>query len=219
MVPSEFANSAVSQALVRAGWLPLADRLVAGICHDLNGRASALSGLVHLLDLDTELDRGGLLSDEVEKLETVSGQLSLLVGDPDGPAEPLVAGDLVTSLIALQGRERGTDGVQVSLSLDADAPPILVNWTTFSRVFLLLLSTASQGPVAGDRRVDVALATDDHGGLRLTVSAPAIAPAGERAAALQNALYPSAALVEWDGVEFSVRFPSLAQSRQAQDGS
>ena len=218
MVPSDSATGGVSQALGRAGWLQLADRLVGGLCHDLNGRTSALVGLGQLLDLDTELDLGGLLSDEVEKLEEVSRHLSLLVGDPDGPAEPLVVTDLVPSLISLQARERGTGGVQVSLALADAAPPILVNWTAFSRAFLLLLSMAIQVQAGEDRQVDVSVEADESGALRLGVSGPA-GPPSAVGIALEDALRPSAAVVEWGGTGVSVRFPSLAQSRRAQAGT
>lgn len=217
MVPFDSETGVVSQALVRAGWLPLADRLTAGVCHDLNGRASALSGLVQLLDLDTDLDIRGLLSTEVEKLDEVARLLRLLVGDPDGEAEPLVPSDLVPSLMALQERERGMEDVRVSLTVAADVPPVLVNWTLFARGFLLLLSTVGQEAARGERQVEVALERAEAGGLDVRISGAAVEPTAAWVVALQDALRHDEARVEWDGRGGRVGFPSLAQSREARD--
>lgn len=151
MTPRDAPVGPVTEALVRAGWLPLEDRLMRGLSHDLHGRAAALGGLVRLLEMDPELDVGSHLVEEVAKLEASAACLRSLLGDPDGDAQPLAVGDLLPSVVRLHERERGAEGGCVQVTVRPGAPPILVNWTAFSRVLLLLLSgLRAEGPPGGE---------------------------------------------------------------------
>lgn len=215
MTPSETPGP-VATALFRAGWPGLSDRLVAGLCHDLNGRASALAGLSLLLVGDGgEDDDAELIASEVEKLEELARLLRLLAGDADGAPEPLAPADLLPLLVALQSRERGMENVSVDTAVDSGAPPVLVSWSGFGRVVLLALS-ATAGAAGAGSRLRVSLAANEAGGLRVVVEAEG-APAGATPAPALDGL---GEVVELLGGRLAVGeagaaldFPSLAQAR------
>lgn len=166
MTPRQPPPGAVSEALVRAGWLGLADRLIGGICHDLNGRAAALGSLVQLLRMEADLEIPAMIEREMRELEGLRRRLQLLMGDADGPSEPLAPGPRVEALCELHSLEHGVEGGTVEVTIVDDPPAVRVNWAAFSRIVLLLLSeTRWRNSSAG--RLDVTVGTGAGGGLEI----------------------------------------------------
>ncbi len=167
MPPSSSGPSDPSpgELLARAGWLAVESALIRGLAHDLNGRATALGGLVELLRLDDDgagppvLD---LLREESNRLGEAVELLRLLAGDrEDAPPEPLALEPLLESVLGLHARHRGLEEVETVLEVEADGA-VRVRRTFLVRALLLLLGAAGWAArEAGGRRVDVALRGGD----------------------------------------------------------
>ncbi len=213
------------RALIGAGWLGLLDRLLAGVVHDLNGRASALGGLATLLTMDDDMDMSAHIEDEVGRLSDLAGRLRLLLGDPDGAAEPLVVGDLLPALTTILDAERGVEGGAVEMVSHPGAPPILVNWAAFSRIVLLVLSTVRRGG-GPDARTVVSTGMSPEGELELTVEGGGFdtdhgphdeAPKEHARESLREAVVVQGGRLDGDAPNrMRLRFPSLGQARRAQ---
>lgn len=155
------------ELLARAGWLAVESALIRGLAHDLNGRATALRGLVELLRLDDDgadppvLD---LLREESTRLGEAVELLRLLAGDrEDQPPEPLALEPLLESVLGLHARHRGLEEVETVLEVEADGA-VRVRRTFLVRALLLLLGAAGWAArEAGSRQVDVALRVDVAG--------------------------------------------------------
>lgn len=168
MPPSSSGPSDPSpgELLARAGWLAVESALIRGLAHDLNGRATALGGLVELLGLDDDgadppvLD---LLREESTRLGEAVELLRLLAGDrEDEPPEPLALESLLESVLRLHARHRGLEEVETVLEVEADGA-VRVRRTFLVRALLLLLGAAGWAArEAGGRRVDVALRGRDE---------------------------------------------------------
>lgn len=158
---SEPPDLSPGELLARAGWLAVESALMRGLAHDLNGRATALGGLVNLLRLDGDgadppvLD---LLREESTRLGEAVELLRLLAGDrEDEPPEPLALEPLLESVLGLHARHRGLEEVETVLEVEADGA-VRVRRTFLVRALLLLLGAAGWAArEAGGRRVDVAL--------------------------------------------------------------
>lgn len=158
---SEPPGLSPGELLARAGWLGVESALMRGLAHDLNGRATALGGLVDLLRLDGDgadppvLD---LLREESTRLGEAVELLRLLAGDrEDEPPEPLALEPLLESVLGLHARHRGLEEVETVLEVEADGA-VRVRRTFLVRALLLLLGAAGWAArEAGVRRVDVAL--------------------------------------------------------------
>ncbi len=155
--PTDPAKPASGHHVIRrldlAGWSRLVDRLVAGACHELNGRSSALYGLA-------ELSRGGddnefvsealgkealRLQELVKALRTISAR-GMLDPQPISLKERLE--DLLTLFRALPGAEM----LQIEARIDPGAPAILVPWAPLARGLLLLLSHMGSRALANGGR-------------------------------------------------------------------
>lgn len=157
------------ELLARAGWLAVESALIRGLAHDLNGRATALGGLVELLRLDDDGDDRAdppvldLLREESTRLGEAVELLRLLAGDrEDEPPEPLALEPLLESVLRLHARHRGLEEVETVLEVEADGA-VRVRRTFLVRALLLLLGAAGWAArEAGGRRVDVALRGRDE---------------------------------------------------------
>ena len=132
-----------AEALRRADWDVLAERLLAGVRHDINGRAAALSAIAHMSEMYAEAPSAEVLHQESRSLENIVGLLSLLQGDLDGDPEPMAVGEHIPRLVELSSRGRALDRVETLIDVDDMAPPILVNWCLFFRSFLIVLDAMS----------------------------------------------------------------------------
>ena len=141
---------------MRADWDVLADRLLAGVRHDINGRAAALSAIAHMTEMYAEAPSAEVLHQESRTLENIVGLLSLLQGDLDRDPEPMAVGEHLPRLVELSSRGRALDRVETLIDVDGMAPPILVNWCLFFRSFLIVLDAVSNVACdLGSKRVRV----------------------------------------------------------------
>jgi hypothetical protein len=153
-------------ALHRAGWGIVLDRLLRGVGHGVNGRAAALASWIDLSDtgtVDTEC-----LEPEVERLAALARMVSSLVVGSDEPSEVLLIGDVLEHLRPVHDLHRGLEGVAIVIEEHGTPPPIRAPWARLTHVLLILLG--DMGWVAdqlGARRVIVTSTTQ---GIRLGYS-------------------------------------------------
>ncbi len=167
----ESAPSA-AEALARAGWPLVADRLLAGIVHDLNGRVTSLGGMIQLLTLGDEV--GGVvpfLEEEISRLEASVKLVSLLVGDPDPEPEPLDVAELLPAFLELHRRHRGMEMLDVRLEL-VTSPRVVAVWSLLGRVLLMALAAGGAQALARGRRLGIRADSHPDGGLLLDLLAP-----------------------------------------------
>lgn len=161
-----------AEALARAGWPFVADRLLAGIVHDLNGRVTSLGGMIQLLALGDEA--GGVvpfLEEEVARLEASVKLVSLLAGEPDPEPEPLDVAELLPPLLELHRRHRGMEAVDLRLELAA-SPQVVAAWSLFGRVLLMALAAAGSQALTRGHRLAIRADRHEDGGLLLDLLAP-----------------------------------------------
>jgi hypothetical protein len=113
-----------------------------GLCHDLNGRASSLDGLLHLLREDgpAETPLVDYLGGEVRRLMATVEVMRSFCGDVEAGGEPLLPRDVVDRALAAHGRHRGLGDVAVETQLAAALPPFRANPARLLRVLLVLLA-------------------------------------------------------------------------------
>lgn len=153
--------------LDEAGWILLADRLIRGICHDLNGRSGSISSVAHLLDLgEVPTSIIAILEQESRRLEEDVRLLRLLPDDAEEP-QMLAPGEILPSLASMIPLQRGLEGVRVRVDIPPSAPAIYMDRTVFVRALLLLLSAAAEeAERSGASTVDVT-SSDQKGVLRI----------------------------------------------------
>ena len=145
MHPLPVPRASWIQPLDRAGWSQIADRVLHGLCHDINGRAGSLSGLTFLLESQDGEASSVLpfLNQELAQLEEVVRLLRLLPDDATGP-ELLAPGELMPELALLIRVQRGLEGVEVDLGEYSSAPAIRMDRTLFIRSVAILLTGAAE---------------------------------------------------------------------------
>jgi hypothetical protein len=119
----------------------VADRVIRGICHDLNGRINSLTSLSYLLSTGSgEWSRvGPVVEEELEKAEELSRYLRIL---PDDEPEPqvLALGELLPQALRLVQLQPGCEGVQWELLIPSDFPAIRMDESLLMRCLVLLLT-------------------------------------------------------------------------------
>lgn len=156
-------------ALGEAGWGRLADRLLHGACHALNGRATSLSGLLYLLESGNRdpSDLYSVFEPEVALLEEVVGLLRLLPDDGAG-AEVIVPQEVLPFLSTALTYQRGLETMEVRLHIPPDTPAVRCDSTLLHRSLLLLVTRVAElGKARGAEGVRVT-AGDEGGGLLLS---------------------------------------------------
>ncbi len=157
----------------QGGWSLVADRVIHGLCHELNGRASSLGGLLHLLSEREEGDAAvrSLVEGELDELEKAVRLLRLLPDDADG-REILAPGEFLPELMALLGLQRGLEEVSCTLDSMAGAPAVQGDRTIILRSLALFLTRAMErASVTGAREVRMR-GWGEGGGLVLEMEFP-----------------------------------------------
>ena len=227
----------IAEALARAGWDAVADRLMSGLTHDLNGRIASLHGLVQLARMTAESDLDIHVEEEARKLEDIVALFGLLAGTPGTEPEPMALGEHLPQLISLHSLDRSLHRIDTILDEAEQAPPILVNWCVFTRAFLILanqVGASAREHGAGSVRIAYGPAND---GLLLTISveqpdADGANPSTDTSVSLtgtwqathegvSDALVcsgatPAAENVVSGDLAFEIWFPTLATQRQQQ---
>ncbi len=155
-------HDAAISALSRAGWDRISDRIIHGLCHDLSGRASSLTGLTYLLESRDEEASSllPLVGAELARMEDAVRLLRLL---PDDATEPelMAPGELLGDLALLVGVQRGLENVPVRVQSTPGAPAVRMDRTVFIRSLVLLFTKAAEIAGASGRREVVARATPE----------------------------------------------------------
>jgi hypothetical protein len=133
------------QALLRtideAGWPMVAERVIRGICHDLNGRINSLMSLSYLLNSGSmKWDKvGPMVEEELKLAEELSRSLHALPDEKHGPTV-LDLGDLTSKAIRLVRLQPGLEGVQWEVIIPPDFPGIRMDEALLLRCLVLLLT-------------------------------------------------------------------------------
>lgn len=158
------------QPLDRAGWSRIADRVIHGLCHDLNGRAGSLSGLSFLLESQTGDTSSVLpfLDQELAQLEEAVRLLRMLPDDAT-EAELLAPGEILPDLALMVRVQRGLEDVPVDPGDYSQAPALRMDRTLLIRSLVFLLTGAAERVVQEGLDGVTVRATGTGPGLRLEV--------------------------------------------------
>jgi hypothetical protein len=131
--------------LDEAGWTLVADRIVRGICHDINGRVNTLTSLSYLMDSVSGgwAKVGSTVQEELAGLEELSSLLRTLPDDGRGP-ELLSLSEVARHLMSLVQVQPGLEGIQPELDLSPEAPAIQMDESLLTRCLLLLMTGAAE---------------------------------------------------------------------------
>jgi len=152
----ERPEGSVAGLLAAAGWLRVEEDIMSGVRHDLNGRVSALDGLLQIVEMDgaERTPVREYLQAEVERLWETVRVLSYLAGDLEGPVEPHLAADVVARVVALHRRHRDLDKVATEAVVADGLPPFRAPLPFLLRALLIILSEAGRQALgAGVARV------------------------------------------------------------------
>ncbi|HEY8484269.1 MAG TPA: hypothetical protein VIL13_06650 [Longimicrobiales bacterium] len=147
-------------------WRSLSDGVVAGICHDLTGRLTALSGIVYLGRLEGRIDGeiAKQIEAELDRLE-LSIRLLRLLREGGGRLEPIQPLELVGTVLRLFQRHRDLGHLEVEVRSDgADLPPVMARWAELCKaVLVVVVGAAREARAAGATRL--ALEVRGEGGV------------------------------------------------------
>ncbi len=140
-------------------WIAVSDALVAGITHDLNGRVSALTGLLSVVapgEADPQVL--ALLRSEGERLDATVALLRLYPRGGSRGTEAIDPRELLPTLLALHACRDDRQDATVRLEIARDAPPARAERTWLARALLVLFARAglTEGPDRGDFAVRAA---------------------------------------------------------------
>ena len=198
--------------LALSGWSYVLDRILASVCHDLNGRVSSLQALTQLMELGETLPE--TLNAEPAKLESIVRLLALIPAYLGAEPSPIRMQDLLSSAMDLHGKVRSAMEEQPpSVEFLDGVPPVLVNESRAVRGMVLLLDHSMRSsPEPG---VSVRVGGDES---MATVGLPL----GAVGVQDEDSLEPLTQLFEMDGGELEVeartlvlRLPSVAAARAA----
>jgi len=138
-------------ALADAQWQRVGEGVLAGVCHTLNSRVTALWGVAELLSAEgLNESLTALLRAELARLERLARLLHWLPRRPGRGAEAVSLADLLPDLIELHREHRGFEAAAVELEGDPLTPPVVVDPAALCRAVLLLLTAAARvAPRAG----------------------------------------------------------------------
>jgi hypothetical protein len=127
----------------------VADRIIHGVCHDLNGRANSLSNLAYLVTSEGSAweEVGSVVEEEVARLEETVRLLRRL---PDDGLEPglLAPREFLVLLPRLVRIQPGLELLETVGAISRDMPALRMDETFFTRISLLLLSGAGEAAIA-----------------------------------------------------------------------
>lgn len=192
--------------LAAAGWLRVEYDILGGLGHDLNGRASALDGLIQILHMEgpRETPVAEYLLGEVARLTELATTVRALSGDVDTPPEAMMPGDVARQAVVLLHKHRSLESIGAEVVVDDGVPPIRVNGAVLLRCLLVLLSAAAlEAAGRGLPRVGLAVRGADG-------------PAASRRVRFEVSL-PDAP--EWDTAALSGRTKPLSELLREVGGS
>jgi signal transduction histidine kinase len=139
--------------LASEGWRSVSDRLIAGLCHELNDRISALAGIVHIARMEAALDPAmiQLLDGELARLEEASRLLRALPDDGGAGPEPVHLPELIPLILGLHRHHNGLEEVPIDVDGEPGSPPVVARWSHLSKALLVLLAAAARAAAPAGR--------------------------------------------------------------------
>lgn len=205
--------------LERAGWPQLADRLIHGICHSLNGRITALSSVLYFLESpDQDISSmASLLEPEIHHLQEAEQVLRLLPHDHTGPVA-LAPGEVLPVLARTLSLQRGLESTTVDVQIPPETPGVRVDRALFVRSMLLLLSRWAEMAAARGARGVKLRARGEEGGLKLFLEVPGMETRRQETDSPRKPSLPFGALPEdcERGVEAALRREGIELKRKDQ---
>lgn len=158
-------------AAAAAQWAELSDALLAGLVHMLNNRVTALSVCAELAAMgDAEMINGGVLTNEMQRLQHASALLGLLPSRPHQP-EALELRAVLDDALALHAHHPRTRLVTCDVSAEDTMQPVRVPRWALLRLLLVLVDAAKEAAAASARSAVVRLSSDERSA-RVHVLAP-----------------------------------------------
>jgi hypothetical protein len=136
-------------------WRTLADSLIAGITHDLNGRLTAMAGVAHLTrtlpHVPTEL--ADILDDQATRLAESVRMLRALPMAPPGEAELLRVSDVLAEVAVLYRVRSGPEPPTLDVSGDHGVVVRAAPGALAEAVLLLMAATEPRTATRGGRLI------------------------------------------------------------------
>jgi hypothetical protein len=195
--------------LESAGWSALLDRIIRGVCHDLNSRVSSLMAVTQLMQLGEPVPEA--FRDETAKLEELARLLQLIPAIPEAEADARLPQDLVAEALTLHAKARDKGYARPPrVSVEEGTPAILVGAGRAVRAIALVIDRLGRDWDRLDRPVVI------RGNAKAAhIDLPTVAPVdpGPWAATLSTvfAMDAGSFSVSEDGATIS--FPSLEVAR------
>ncbi|MDH3222431.1 MAG: hypothetical protein OEO23_01840 [Gemmatimonadota bacterium] len=150
----------LTELLSAAGWGRLADRILAGGCHDLNGRSSALYGLAELARAEDDPEfLTEALSTEAKRIQALAASLRTLSDRaPDDPRALSIREELdsVSELFSLQP---GGERFRIDIVSDPATPAAYAPCRALTRAVLLALSVVAANVLRNHPRGSLRMST------------------------------------------------------------
>lgn len=142
--PDVAAPADLATLLSAAGWPSLADRILAGGCHDLNGRASALYGLAELARAGEEADfLTEALSTEAKRVQTLAASLRTLSDRTADDPRPVSIREELGPVAALFSLQPGGERFRLDIHADPSTPAGFAPGRALTRALLLALNVVA----------------------------------------------------------------------------
>lgn len=163
-----------AEALARAGWDEVLDRILAGVGHDIMNRVQSMAGLVQLLQIGDDVETtAGYMEEEVNRLEQAALRMRLIPGEPGADAELVHVPDLVEDLMALHAVQRYLEPVDRTVEVELEGLlPIRAPLALLIRTLLVLLAAGGWAALARERRVHLRIFNGGGGAVSLEVEVP-----------------------------------------------
>jgi hypothetical protein len=195
-------------AAAAAQWAELSDALLAGLVHMLNNRVTALSVCAELAAMgDEEMIAGGVLTNEMQRLQRASALIGLMPSRPHQP-EALELRPVLDDALALHAHHPRTRLVACDVTMDGAMQPVRAPRWALLRLMLVLVDAAKEAAAESSRGASIRLSSDERSA-RLHVPTPGDGgPYGAAMAALCGGELVRA------GDELVLSLPTLLSLRQ-----
>jgi hypothetical protein len=158
-------------AAAAAQWAELSDALLAGLVHMLNNRVTALSVCAELATMgDQEMIAGGVLTNELRRLQHASALIGLLPSRPHQP-EALELRPVLDDAIALHAHHPRTRLVACDVAVGESMQPVRAPRWALLRLMLVLVDAAKEAAAESARGATFRLTSDERSA-RVHVAAP-----------------------------------------------
>ena len=133
-----------------AGWGEVADRLLRGVGHAVNGRAATLASWIDLSETGSVETK--VLEPEVDKLTALAKQVSAIVVGSDQPAEVLLLGEVLEQTVPVHHMHRGLESVGTEVEREGSPTAIRTSGRIPSVSIRVGLSTGMRSPLGPTTR-------------------------------------------------------------------